>query len=292
MSDLTSLQAQLLICQTRNTELQRAVRVLIEGRTRSDAWDNILAETLLALVQDQPEDQAQFWLDRWAIMAREIVAQSGVIATQNTQIEALNAQVIYFQEAAGTDELTGLTNRRAFDNFFGRELATLARTIPPPPSDVNERRQLPTVSFMVIDVDRFKQINDTYGHPAGDIVLVEVARRIVLSFDHRPSDIVARCGGEEFWVVWFNVNGEQALEKAREFCQRMADEPIQIRDQQGNIVSLTVTVSIGIETIEVTERLQSGVAFHVLNTAADKALYQAKQNGRNRAIHAQLPEKE
>lgn len=286
MSDLTSLQAQLLTCQTRNTELQHAVRVLIEGRDRSDdAWGNILAEALLALVQEQPENQAQFWLDRWAIMAREIVAKG-------TEIQALRAQVSYFQEAAGTDELTGLTNRRAFDNFFGRELATLARTIPPPPSDVNERSQLPAVSFMVIDIDHFKHINDTYGHPVGDVVLIEVARRITLSFDHRPSDIVARCGGEEFWIVWFNVNGEQAIEKAREFCQHMADEPIQIRDQQGNIVSLTVTVSIGINTIEVTERLQSDDAFHMLNAAADQALYQAKQRGRNRAIHAQLPEKE
>ena len=284
MSDL-DLQTQLLTCQTRNAELQNAVRVLIAGRDRRDVWGNILAQTLIALMREQPEYQAQFWLNQFAILAREIVAQG-------TEIQALRAQVSYFQEAAGTDELTGLTNRRAFDNFFRRELATLARTIPPPPSDVNERRQLPTVSFMVIDIDHFKHINDTYGHPVGDVVLVEVARRIGLSFDHRPSDIVARCGGEEFWVTWPAVNCEQALEKAGEFCQHMAATPIQIRDQQGNIVSLTVTVSIGIETIEVTERLQPDAALQELNAAADRALYRAKQNGRNRAIHAQLSEKE
>lgn len=284
MSDL-DLQTQLLTCQTRNAELQNAVRVLIAGRDRRDAWGNILAETLIALMREQPEYQAQFWLNQFAILAREIVAQG-------TEIQALQTQVSYFQEKAGTDELTGLSNRRAFDDFFRRELATLARNIPPPPSDVNERRQLPVVSFMVIDVDHFKQINDTYGHPAGDVVLIEVAQRIARSFDHRSSDIVARCGGEEFWVTWPAVNREKALEKAHEFCQYMAAAPIQIRDQQGNIVPLTVTVSIGISTIEVTERLQPDTALQELNAAADQALYQAKQRGRNRAIHAQLPEKE
>ncbi len=282
MSQIEHLQEELLACQTRSAERQNAVRVLVEGRQRGDPWADILARALLCLLESQPETLAQHWLDQLAILAREIVAK-------HTEIEALQAQVAYFQEAAGTDALTGLANRRAFDEYFGRELASLARSIPDLPDDVSG--QLPPFSLMMIDLDHFKQINDTYGHPAGDAVLAEVARRISHFFDHRPSDIVARCGGEEFWICWPAVGAKAAQEKAEEFCRLLAANPVSVTSLDGKTVTIPVTVSIGIGTIEVTERLQTEAAFKLLHKHADQALYWAKQHGRNQAVHHRsLPE--
>lgn len=281
MSQIGHLQEELLACQSRNAELQRAVRVLVEGRQQGNPWDDILARTLLCLLESQPETLAQSWLDQLAILAREVVAK-------HQEIQALKTQVSYFQEAAGTDTLTGLANRRAFDEYFGRELASLARSIPDLPADVNgERRQLPPITLMMVDIDHFKLINDTHGHPVGDAVLVEVAQRISRFFDHRPSDIVARCGGEEFWICWPAVDAKAAQEKASEFCLLLAADPISVVSPNGQAVTIPVTVSIGIETIEVTERLQTGDAFMILHRNADQAVYQAKQHGRNQAIHIQ-----
>lgn len=281
MSQIEHLQAELLVCQSRNAELQHAVRVLVEGGQRGDPWADILARALLCLLESQPETLAQSWLDQLAILAREVVAK-------HHEIQALQTQVSYFQEAAGTDPLTGLNNRRAFDEYFGRELASLARGI-----SSNQPSKLPCVSLMVIDLDYFKQINDTYGHPIGDAVLVEMARRISRFFDQRPSDIVARCGGEEFWICWPAVSARAAQEKASEFCRLLAADPISVTNLNGQVVTIPVTVSIGIETIEVTERLQTQDAFTLLHEHADRTVYWVKRHGRNQAVHHRsLPEGE
>lgn len=294
MSQIEHLQTELLACQSRNAELQHAVRVLVEGRQQENPWDDILARALLCLLESQPETLAQHWLDQLAILAREVVAKHHVIVAQETHIAAQQMQIVYFQEAAGTDPLTGLNNRRAFDEYFARELASLARSIPYLPDDVNgERRQLPVITLMMVDLDHFKLINDTHGHPVGDAVLVELARRISRFFDHRPSDIVARCGGEEFWICWPAVGAKAAQEKASEFCRLLAADPISMVNPDGQAVTIPVTVSIGIKTIEVTERLQSKEAFTILHGHADQAVYWAKQHGRNQAVHHRsLPEGE
>lgn len=201
-------------------------------------------------------------------------------------VRELEQAKVMLEALALADPLTRLLNRRAFHEVFARGLALLARNIPPTPSHVSERRQLPSVSLMVIDIDHFKSINDTYGHPAGDAILVELARCIRLHLGQRPIDIVARSGGEEFWVVWPTVGAKVALEKARDFCQVVAATPMSIPSARGEAIITSITVSIGIATIDVTERLQATEAFQKLNAKADRALYWVKRHGRNQAAHS------
>lgn len=278
MSDINELQGQILACQIRNQQLQNAIRVLVSAHQSGDPWADRLAETLLCLMSEEPDHLAQQWLDHFAILAREIVAK-------NAEIQALQEEVQHLQGLATTDPLTGLVNRRAFQERFQGELSVLARGIPHPIEEMGERRRLPVMSLMVIDIDHFKSINDTYGHPAGDAVLIELARRMREELSHRPGDIVVRAGGEEFFVFWPTVGSDTATEKAARFCREVAAQLFRIPDGQGEERDIAVTVSIGIGTIEVTERLRFGDAHQWLSFVADKALYWAKQHGRNQAVH-------
>ena len=126
--------------------------------------------------------------------------------------------------------------------------------------------------MILIDIDHFKRVNDTHGHPAGDEVLREVARR--LGSVMRTVDRVTRFGGEEFALVVMEMDRAGALETARRICVEIARTPIQV----GNII-LPVTVSAGLAVLP--GDADNGKA---LVAAADKALYAAKAGGRNRAM--------
>lgn len=164
------------------------------------------------------------------------------------------------QHYALIDQLTGLHNRRA-----GMESLTQAWSL-------CERSGEP-VSMMMIDIDRFKEVNDTHGHAVGDQVLVEVARTIRNAA--RKEDSVCRMGGEEFLVVCRNANLKSSLNAAERLRKAVAELRVQVEQN-----SLGVTVSIGIACKE------AGMADPgTLVNAADKALYAAKGKGRNRICH-------
>nr|WP_255568802.1 PleD family two-component system response regulator [Neoroseomonas alba] len=156
-------------------------------------------------------------------------------------------------ELAVTDALTGLRNRR----YVRRHLESLLRTGA-------------TAAVLVIDVDRFKPLNDRYGHAAGDLALKEVAARLR---EHlRAVDVVARYGGEEFLVVMAGAAEEEAGAAAERLRAAMADVPV----VAGPGITVTVTVSIGMAIA------RGQAAADGLIGAADAALYRAKGNGRNR----------
>ncbi|MBW6456351.1 MAG: GGDEF domain-containing protein, partial [Trueperaceae bacterium] len=154
---------------------------------------------------------------------------------------------------AHTDALTGLANRRAAQEVLGREVAR---------ADRYDR----DVSVLMLDLDRFKLLNDTYGHPVGDRVLVALAER--LRAHHRASDLVARWGGEEFLVV--------APETATAQARKLADH---LRAQVAKDAFLDghrVTVSVGVASFRPGDDVEALVA------RADAAMYRAKEAGRNR----------
>ena len=124
----------------------------------------------------------------------------------------------------------------------------------------------------MIDVDRFKQVNDTHGHAVGDRVLVEVAERIRGSL-RTDLDTVARFGGEEFTVILPETGGEGAAVVAEKLRAAVAATPF--RD------GFQVTVSVGVAT-----RPEDGTAPEELLRAADAALYEAKRSGRDRVVAA------
>lgn len=161
---------------------------------------------------------------------------------------------------ATRDQLTGLLNRREFDRILADEEERVRRFGHP-------------LALVMIDVDHFKSVNDTHGHPVGDVVLREVARRV--SGLLRAVDRVARFGGEEFALILMQTDRRAALEVARRVCAVVEGEPV----LAGDNIALNVTVSAGVAISP-----DDGKSSEALVAAADRALYAAKARGRNRAV--------
>lgn len=205
----------------------------------------------------QCRDQAIPWLD--GRLVRIEVATN--ITDRKVMEEALRAAHLQAELLADTDVLTNLNNRRAFFNL-GKQLLYQA-----------ERSPIP-VALVMFDLDYFKQINDQYGHAAGDETLIAVAR--VAEEKIRSSDVLARIGGEEFAVLMPQATLEQALALASRLSKAFANNQIAINDD-----SIRCTASFGVSA------LNSDVnTLDALMAEADKALYEAKNNGRNQIIAA------
>jgi two-component system cell cycle response regulator len=163
---------------------------------------------------------------------------------------------------ATRDELTGLLNRREYERILAEEEERSARFGNP-------------LSLVIVDLDRFKAINDLHGHPAGDAVLREAARRIAGAV--RSVDRAARIGGEEFALILVQTDRASALEVARRAIAAVAAEPI----AAGGGRLLSVTASAGVAELPSDADTARG-----LFAAADRALYAAKTAGRNRTAPA------
>jgi diguanylate cyclase (GGDEF)-like protein len=165
-----------------------------------------------------------------------------------------------------TDALTGVYNRRYIDRRLLEEIA-------------RARRQSYRVSCIYIDVDHFKQVNDRFGHQAGDDVLREVASRIKAEL--RMSDALGRFGGEEFVALLIDADLESASMVAHRIRASVADQPFLLAEGE----ALPVTVSIGVATLADFGREHAiETVAQELVAQADQALYEAKQQGRNRVI--------
>jgi diguanylate cyclase (GGDEF)-like protein len=154
--------------------------------------------------------------------------------------------------------LTDLKNRRAV-------LQTMHTVLAHPP------RTGQRLGVLYCDLDRFKQVNDTYGHPVGDALLIEVARRIQRCL--READTVGRMGGDEFLVLLTQVNGLEEAAQVAEKVRREVTAPFRM-DQNVLIPTLSIGVSVA----------ESGDDADEVVARADRALYQAKQSGRDRVI--------
>ena len=175
----------------------------------------------------------------------------------NLQSELLEAREALQQEATH-DHLTGLKNRPAILEVLHKELNRGLRT--------NS-----SVGILLGDLDRFKAINDQFGHKAGDIALQEVSRR--MSSVLREYDAVGRYGGEEFLVVLPGCDARRSAELAERLCRQVAAEPVIVGDQ-----SVMITCSLG----AVATADSPNADMDVLVNAADAAMYSAKRAGGNR----------
>ena len=196
--------------------------------------------------------------------AKRILDLEKSLAKQNEALELANNKL---QSMATIDGLTGLYNRRAFQENLEESLRF-------------SRRANQKISLLMIDVDFFKSFNDTHGHIKGDTALKTVAS--TLKESSRNSDFVARFGGEEFSVILPNTDQEGAMRCAEEL--RRAIEESHWPDRK-------VTISIGATTIQYKQvkgepdsEVPTEIITQVLDEA-DKALYQAKETGRNSACH-------
>jgi len=185
----------------------------------------------------------------------ELLARIKKVLQEKDQRDALAAEAL-------TDALTGLTNRRSLERQLDQLLAHAERGDEP-------------LSVLLFDVDRFKVINDTYGHAAGDIVLTTLARRAQESV--RAQDVVGRLGGEEFLVILPGAGRTAAYITAERLRAHVAAKPI--ATPAGPI---DVTVSVGAATTHPGMDIERAT----LITTSDHALYNAKNTGRNRVVHA------
>ena len=188
-------------------------------------------------------------------LARTLAEQSALSLANLKMREVLKTQSI-------RDPLTGLFNRRYMEESFGRELRRAAR-------------KQSTLGVLMIDIDHFKNLNDTFGHEAGDAVLRSFG---TLLQDHfRAEDIVCRYGGEEFTVILPEASLEGAQERSVDLCQAAKKMLVQHKGQMLRPIS----ISIGLAVLGA-----HGTAAEELLSAADSALYAAKQQGRDRVVVA------
>lgn len=184
-----------------------------------------------------------------------------VLASEvNLMLEMIDDQVKDLTAQSMTDTLTGLPNRRAFDMRLALEFG-------------RARRQDHALSLLVVDVDFFKRYNDCYGHPAGDAALRTVAE-VLCAACTRAVDLAARMGGEEFSVLLPNTPMEGAVDIALRIERLLASKALPHADSE---LGGHLTVSIGIATIHAHDETA-----HALVERADRALYAAKAQGRNR----------
>jgi two-component system cell cycle response regulator len=164
--------------------------------------------------------------------------------------EALRVQAI-------RDPLTGLYNRRHMEEALGRELARA------------ERGHL-SLSVLMLDLDHFKRFNDTAGHPAGDVLLKQVAK--VVEARTRKEDVACRYGGEEFVLILPGMPFEVARRRAEELRRAVGEASVEYGGQSLG----SITISVGLACYP-----RHGISGKELLSAADKALYCAKERGRN-----------
>jgi diguanylate cyclase (GGDEF)-like protein/PAS domain S-box-containing protein len=193
----------------------------------------------------------------------KVSLESGVETTAILRdVSDTSRLIAELKATASVDPLTGLSTRRRFIEALDLELD-------------RARRQGRPLSLLMLDVDHFKHVNDSYGHPIGDAVLEALGRIIAGSV--RAEDVVGRLGGEEFALLLPGAEPAQAFDIAERL--RASVEAAAVADGAGGVV--TFTVSVGVAGLEVTE--STGAE---LLAAADRALYAAKNGGRNRVERA------
>ena len=265
------LLAAIVVFRTRHIEVHaRQLEIEVDERT-SELVDT---NRQLTTVQDELRSQnVQLHESRAEVIAQndelhamqtELMAQNEQLQSVQAELEAQNQELVETQDIlaeanakleglATTDGLTGLLNHRTFHEQLDREWGRAARYGTP-------------LSLILLDVDRFKQFNDTFGHPAGDEVLRIVAR--TLKSSARQPDIIARYGGEEFVVIAPETDISQAAELADRLRVALESSEWQLR---------SVTGSFGVATVDTSTSSPAELISH-----ADTALYRSKNAGRNR----------
>ncbi len=191
----------------------------------------------------------------------ELIARSWTQIRRKRYEERLRETYVVSVNAAVTDSLTGLYNRRYLESHFDRSSGRL-------------KDEGKAISLLMLDIDHFKRVNDTYGHDAGDQVLQAVAKRIISNL--RGFDTAVRFGGEEFVILLPDAPLSVAVSTAERLCKSVSSAPVPAANCAEPI---SITASLGVATV-----LAGDESLDPLVRRADAALYQAKESGRNRVI--------
>ncbi|WP_172588052.1 sensor domain-containing diguanylate cyclase, partial [Shewanella xiamenensis] len=209
---------------------------------------------LIVEQEDAPQEQ-ELLNTFWGNLALSLVVTIGILFISNMTLGRYQRKL---EVMASTDKLTGAANRQVFEEYFHQALdkANLSQT---------------PISVLLVDIDHFKKVNDSYGHSIGDLVLKTVTN--LLRSQLKQQDILCRWGGEEFLVLL----PEMDLSHAAELAERFRDS-ISQRELKVNGVHIAITVSIGVAEYQKLEPAED------LIKRADLALYQAKEAGRNQVV--------
>jgi diguanylate cyclase (GGDEF)-like protein len=241
-------QKSYLVFQTGEIQIHEYVLELADGihhfEARMNAYDN---DRLLSIVREITERKLA-----------EVELQYTKVGLEKANKE-LQTALAREKELAHTDALTGINNRRYLYELAEHEF------------EIALRYQQP-LSILMFDIDHFKQVNDTFGHTAGDHILQQVTQ--AASAELRSADVIGRYGGEEFVIVLPMTNAQQAYPLAERI--RLAAEAIRVPTEKGDA---SITLSIGI--VEIRQGAQTG-SVESLIRRADEVMYAAKQAGRNR----------
>ncbi len=258
----------------RNHPATRNIPIIVlsskdDPKIKSDAFNNGATDYLVKL-PDKVELIARIQAHSRSFMAQlERDAAFAELHNMQKQLEEANAQLQLRNEEldrlSTQDGLTGIANRRYFDEVLSKEWRRAAR----------EKTKL---SLVMIDIDFFKFYNDNYGHQGGDDCLKQVSAALQKT-GCRPGDLVSRYGGEEFVVILPNTSADGAMVIAEKLC--LAVRALKIKHEFSKAGDI-VTISMGVATMIPV----SGTPEGLLITAADQALYEAKEEGRNRACQA------
>ena len=218
-----------------------------------ELWNTIkTGKTWEGEIKNINKNNETYWLKQNIIPTIDEDTKEEIFVSVGTDITAKKQ----LEQVASIDKLTGLYNRRMIDEFINIEVET------------HKRNPYNGLSVIMIDIDYFKNVNDTFGHQIGDMVLSQSAKLMIEN--SRKSDIKGRFGGEEFLIICPQTTAESALKLAEKI--RAAIESFKFEEVGYK------TISLGISTFENNDTVES------LIKKADTALYQAKNSGRNKVV--------
>ncbi|WP_179124030.1 GGDEF domain-containing protein [Marinococcus halophilus] len=233
------------------------IHALVQNVWQRAGWMVLVTNVYMTLLLSQ-----LLPFDKWAAAALfysfASLLGTAIAVYMFVHLTQVNQMFNRYQYQAYRDNLTTLYNQRAFQELLGQAAEEYPASSRP-------------LSLLVLDIDYFKQINDTYGHLEGDMVLKQLSHVIVASI--RPDDVAFRIGGEEFGVILYDCDETHALTIAERIRTDVARTPFIL---SGQPAPQFITVSIGVGSYPVPEK-----NVHALYELADQALYQAKRQGRN-----------
>jgi len=275
-SDLSAQLFKKYICDTSIDSLEKINHILLQlinktGEALDTTGEKASAATLDFQNQSKKLESNQDLPEIKIVLTEIIAGTKGLAETSMTlqaqlddnkkEMQLLRQELEHARETAKTDALTGLLNRRAFDQKLNEYI------------EIHQQNN-DDLCLLILDIDHFKQVNDTFGHQMGDNVLRYTAN--LMKQHITEYHCAARYGGEEMAIIMPNTPLNKAMEIAEKIRASLAQHPLKLKGSKKSIGK--VTISIGVSSFKINDSIES------LIERADKAMYQAKDNGRNQIM--------
>jgi diguanylate cyclase len=253
-----------------NKELASVAAAIKQAQVSSENYGKTLAKAGDALSQDSAPQSIKALVDTLSTATRKIQRENSSL---EKRLDASTAEVARLREHleqvrrdATTDALTSLANRKAFDDELGRACAEAQESGEP-------------ISLAVIDIDHFKNFNDTWGHQTGDQVIRYVSS--VIGRMAPPPRFAARYGGEEFALIFPGEHARDVIQTLEEIREEVSSRALKRRSTNDDLGAVTVSAGIA--------EMHGGETVHAFVERADQALYASKRTGRNKVTNADAP---